>query len=361
MRVEADRRLHRDQRQQLKQMVRHHVAERAGGVVEAAAMADADLLVDGDLHMVDVIAIPDRLEHAVGEAQHQDVLHRFLAEIVIDPVDLVLVYDVQQFVVQGFRRGEVGAERLFDHQPPPCAVGLLQHAGAAELAADRCERGRRRRQIEQPVAAGRAVGFQFLQPLPHGVERGGVLWIGLDAGDAFQKAGCDLVVHRAGGVLAQALHQAVAQGVVRGALAGDADHAEFVGQQSGGFKIIERGHHQPVRQVAGGAEDHEGAGVRLLLVGKRALIWEGVCHERPAFGLTMSGAFCRAGSGCCCGSLWPPKPARIAERIFSAKVCSLRERKRANKAAVSTSAGTASSIAALTVQRPSPESSTKPE
>ena len=29
------------------------------------------------------------------------------------------------------------------------------------------------------------------------------------------------------------------------------------------------------------------------------------------------------------GSLWPPKPARIADRIFSAKVWSLRERKRA--------------------------------
>jgi hypothetical protein len=30
--------------------------------------------------MVDVVAIPDRLEHAVGEAQHHDVLDRFLAE-----------------------------------------------------------------------------------------------------------------------------------------------------------------------------------------------------------------------------------------------------------------------------------------
>ncbi|MGX1327379.1 hypothetical protein AB7M56_001878 [Bradyrhizobium elkanii] len=46
--------------------------------------------------MVDVVAIPDRLEHAVGEAQHQDVLDGFLAEIVIDPVDLVLVHQLQQ-------------------------------------------------------------------------------------------------------------------------------------------------------------------------------------------------------------------------------------------------------------------------
>ena len=95
MGIEFRRRLHRDQRQQLEQMVRHHVAQRAGRVVEAAAMADAELFVDRDLDMVDVIAIPDRLEHAVGEAQHQDVLDGFLAEVMIDPVDLVLVDELR--------------------------------------------------------------------------------------------------------------------------------------------------------------------------------------------------------------------------------------------------------------------------
>jgi hypothetical protein len=44
-----------------------------------------------------------------------------------------------------------------------------------------------------------------------------------------------------------------------------------------------------------------------------------------------------------------------------AEVCSCRERNRVNSAVVSTLAGTASSIAASTVQRPSPESWTKPE
>ncbi|MGY4378946.1 hypothetical protein ACVWZ3_006585 [Bradyrhizobium sp. i1.3.6] len=50
--------------------------------------------------MVDMVAIPDRLEHAVGKAQHQDVLHRLLAEIMIDPVDLVLVHDLQEIGIQ---------------------------------------------------------------------------------------------------------------------------------------------------------------------------------------------------------------------------------------------------------------------
>ena len=136
MGIEFRRRLHRHQRQQLEQMVGNHVAQRAGGVIEAAAMADAEFFIDGNLDMVDMIAIPDRLEHPVGKAQHQDVLDGFLAEIVIDPVNLLLVDELEQFSVQRFRRGEISAERLFDHEPPPRAV-FSQHAGSTELLADR--------------------------------------------------------------------------------------------------------------------------------------------------------------------------------------------------------------------------------
>src|SRR2546428_11407711 len=59
-------------------------------------------------------------------------------------------------------------------------------------------------------------------------------------------------------------------------------------------------------------------------------------------------------------STWPPNLWRIAESTFSAKVCSRRERKRAKREAARTSQGTASSSAAMIVQRPSPESATTP-
>lgn len=232
----------------------------AGHVVEAAAVTDADLLVDRDLDMVDMVAIPDRLEHAVGKAQHQDVLDGFLAEIMVDPVDLVLVDDLQEFAVELPRRGKVGTERFFDHQPPPGTV-FRQHAGAAELAADRQERVRRRRQIKQPVAAGLPRGFQLVELLVHRIERGRVFRIGLDAGDACQQALGDGVVHRAGGVPVQSLHQAVAQFAARHALAGNADHAEFIRQQVVGSEVIKGGDYQPVREVSGDAEDHERAGI----------------------------------------------------------------------------------------------------
>ena len=81
-------------------MVRHHVAQRAGRVVELAALLDADRLGDRDLHVVDVVAVPQRLEEAVGEAEDQDVLHRLLAEIVIDAEDLLLARHAQDLLVE---------------------------------------------------------------------------------------------------------------------------------------------------------------------------------------------------------------------------------------------------------------------
>ena len=40
--------------------------------------------------MVDEIAVPDRLEQAVGEAEREDVLRRLLAEEMVDAENLVL-------------------------------------------------------------------------------------------------------------------------------------------------------------------------------------------------------------------------------------------------------------------------------
>jgi hypothetical protein len=65
----------------------------------------------------------------------------------IDPVDLVFVDEFQEFGVQRLRRCQIGAERFFDHQPPPHAV-FFQHAGAAELLADGQKGVWRRREIK---------------------------------------------------------------------------------------------------------------------------------------------------------------------------------------------------------------------
>ena len=86
----AGGRLKRNEREQLHHVVLDDVAQRAGLLVERAAAFDAESFGHGDLHIVNVVAFPDRLEDAVGEAEDQEVLHRLLAEVVIDAEDLAL-------------------------------------------------------------------------------------------------------------------------------------------------------------------------------------------------------------------------------------------------------------------------------
>ena len=61
-----------------------------GLFVEGASLLDAERLGDSDLHARDGVAVPDALEDGVAETEHQQVLHRLLAEVVVDAEDPLL-------------------------------------------------------------------------------------------------------------------------------------------------------------------------------------------------------------------------------------------------------------------------------
>ncbi len=148
-------RLHRDEREELEDVVLHDVPHDAGVLVVRAAPLDPELLGDRDLHVVDVAPVPDRLEHPVREPEHHQVLDRLLPEVVIDPVDLALVEHAGELAVQRSGRVEVVTEGLLDDDAPPARV-LAGEPGGAEPAHDGAELGWRRREVEERVA-GRAV------------------------------------------------------------------------------------------------------------------------------------------------------------------------------------------------------------
>ena len=135
-------------------MVRHHVAQRAGRLVKSGAPLDADGFGDRDLHMVDVVAVPDRLEDAVGKAQHHDVLDRLLAEEMIHPIDLRLRQHLEDPRIQRAGRGEIVAERLFDDDAAEAAVLFLRQPDGAELLDDRAEQLAGDGKIKDGIAAG---------------------------------------------------------------------------------------------------------------------------------------------------------------------------------------------------------------
>ncbi len=95
-------------------MVLNHIADDAGLFIGLAASLDAEILGECDLHVLDVMAIPDRLEKCVRKTKVEDVLNRFLAQVMIDAEDVGLGDVLVQGGVERSRRRQIAAERLLD-------------------------------------------------------------------------------------------------------------------------------------------------------------------------------------------------------------------------------------------------------
>jgi len=96
-------------------MTLDHVAQRASGVVElarpSAPTVSAIVIWTSRTQARD----HSGLEHRIAEAQREQVLHAFLTQVMIDPVDAVLGEDGADRVVDCARTLEIAAERLLQH------------------------------------------------------------------------------------------------------------------------------------------------------------------------------------------------------------------------------------------------------
>ena len=237
-------------------MVLHHVAQGATALVVAGPLLHSHRFCSGDLHVGDVVAVPDRLEDRVGEAQHQDVLHRLLAEIVVDAEDLVLLGTGLHHLVEGLGAGVVGAEGLLDHHPAALAVG--QQAGGGEGAAAAAVEGRRHREIEGAVAAGGALAVEVVEPFAQAHDRGRIGEVGRLVVERRSEAFPGLGIAGDGG--GHRFGHAAAELLIAPGAAGAAQHGEFTGQPPLAVELEQGGHQFAVGEVTAGPEDHDALG-----------------------------------------------------------------------------------------------------
>src|SRR5437016_5311973 len=97
-----------------------------------------------DLHALDVMAVPHRLQEGVRETEEQEILHRLLAEIVVDAEDALLIEYLMQRRVERPRTREVVSEWLFHHD----ARGVCAPRGAEPLS-DGLKHGGRNGEVMQ--------------------------------------------------------------------------------------------------------------------------------------------------------------------------------------------------------------------
>src|ERR1700758_1830845 len=98
--------------------------------------------------------IPDRLDNRVGEPEREDILNRLLTEVMVDPIDLVLVKDSMDHVVESSRAAKVAPERFLENDPCPVsrtAVGVQTRR--FEVVDDRWVKAGRGCKVEEAGAA----------------------------------------------------------------------------------------------------------------------------------------------------------------------------------------------------------------
>jgi len=83
-----------------------------------------------------VVAIPNRLEDAVGEAQDHDVLDRLLTQEVVHSIDLRFREHLEDPRIQRAGRSEIISEGFFDDHAAEAAVLFLREPYSAQLFDD---------------------------------------------------------------------------------------------------------------------------------------------------------------------------------------------------------------------------------
>jgi hypothetical protein len=262
--VVADRRLHRNQRHELKEVILEHVPQAAGFFVVTAPVLHAERLGGGDLHVVDVVPVPDRLDDRVGESERQDVLNGVLSEVVIDSVNLLLVQDTLDRRAEVAGAGQIAAERLLDDNPGPAcgAAAAPCKSVPVKILDDGREEARGRRQIEEPVARAAVVRVHLAQP-------GGELLIALltvevrrDVVQARRELVPEFLAERqhVGRAFHAPLHLVAKPGVCD-RRHGDADDGKSGREQLLTGEVVQRRHQLAAGQVAARAEDDESASI----------------------------------------------------------------------------------------------------
>jgi hypothetical protein len=255
------------------------------------------------------VPVPRRLEQAVGEPQGQDVLHRLLAEEVVDPEDLRLLEGVAEHDVQRPRGGEVGAERLLrDQSGSVDQVVLGEHL-------DGGGHGRRRdRQVQQAAYVGQQAAGLLEQPvlgLPHGLgERRTVVGRRRDERDPLQQRAGDLVVDLLDELVEGGADLAAELLVGAGGAASAADHLEVLRESPGRGQPVETGEQLAGREVAGRAEEDQhvrgqvrGHGTSLTDSDKECETrtipsWRSPRSSRPSVSPTTTSCCCRVTPTC---------------------------------------------------------------
>ena len=240
-------------------MVLDDVARCADAVVVTCTASHADILGHGDLHMVNVIVVPNRLVHGVRKTQRQYVLHGFLAEVVIDAEYARRVEHLGNHTVEFLSAGQIVAERLFDDHATPSAFVAFRQTAVGQLAGDLREGPWRHGHVERMVAARAAIAVKFLDGLRQSFERLRIVEGALHETNAVGKLLPSRFLEWRTAVRLDVLAYEILEMLFGPIAAGEAGQTEAWRQQATVGQIVDCGKQFFTGQIASHTENHDAA------------------------------------------------------------------------------------------------------
>ena len=240
-------------------MVLSHIAQRPGVVVVAGARTDAFRFGDRNLHVIHMLLVEQRLEDAVGEPQHEDVLDGLLAQVVIDSKDLRLVEQCCDFVVNSAGARQIVADRLLDDEARERRRLMRRdEPRPRELLHGRSEHLRRNCEVIDAIAGQSALVLDDIQPRAERCESLRVVERGAHEEQRLGEGVPRGLVERAARELHDSVLGEVTILVVGHGPAADADRGKSRGQQPVEEQVVERRQQLAMSEVTAAAENHEG-------------------------------------------------------------------------------------------------------
>ena len=240
-------------------MVLDDVACGTDAVVVAGAPTDADVLGLCDLHVVDVVAIPDGLEHRVGKPDRKDVLDRLLAEVVVNAEDLVGRERLVEHLVERLCTGKIAAEGLLDDDSAPFIAGRVGETGLAQVGDDDREEAGRDGQVEDVVAHRAALGVECVDlglQAPIGL---GILYVTGDESDSGAELRPNVLAERRTRVFPDRVVDLGREVLISPLAPGESDESETWRQEAAVGEVVDGRHDLLACEITGDAEEDHAA------------------------------------------------------------------------------------------------------
>ena len=209
--------------------------------------------------MVDVLPVPEWLEDAVCEAKHEQVLHRLLAEIMIDAIDLVFPKELVQRSVELTGRLEIASEGLLDDHTAKARSRILVESGGVQPFRQEKHRRGRHAEVDHAVARGAASAIGLVEGTPHGIEAVARIEVVRHVAQTLGKRRPDVIVDRKTSESLDVVAHRVAERLVGHVGAARSDDGETRRQRALCSERVESRHELAPCQIATCAEDDDAA------------------------------------------------------------------------------------------------------